>query len=323
MISLTHILRSIGLPTGASGGTLALTHRPPRALQDDLHERSGSRSALRARIDLLTRKNQQIEATSMGKTRLFVAAIHDLRQPLQALMLFSDALSGNEVDPTRLEHIDQIRHSIDLLDRMFNALLDVTQLDAGRMLPECRDLPLDPLLDEVRQSFQAAAEAKGLKLVVRHTQAWVHGDGMMLTRILNNLVSNALRHTHGGGVVVGTRNQQGGTRIDVCDTGIGIAPHHQARVFDEFYRVESTEPIAQREGWGLGLAIVQRLAEMQGATVRLRSQPGRGTVVSVLLPPAHAEHAVGPEPGRAAPGSTSARHDARPGRPAEDHLLSR
>ncbi|MGJ7582615.1 sensor histidine kinase [Variovorax sp. RHLX14] len=234
----------------------------------------------------------------MAKTRLFAAAIHDLRQPLQALMLFSDALSGDEVDPTRLQRINQIRQSIDLLDRLFTGLLDLTQLDEGRILPKCRDLPLDPLFDEVRQSFQAMAEAKGLKLVVRHTQACVHGDGMMLTRILNNLVSNALRHTHSGGVIVGTRNQKGGVRIDVCDTGIGIAPQHHARVFNEFYRVESAGPVAQSDGLGIGLATVQRLADLQGATVRLRSQPGRGTVVSVLLPAVQGTSTAGIKPGR-------------------------
>lgn len=272
---------------------------------------SGSRSALMARIALLTQKNQQIEAASREKTRLFAAAIHDLRQPLQALMLFSDALSGAEVDSTRLRRMHQIRQSVDLLDRLFTGLLDITQLDMGQTLPQCRDLPLDPLFAEVRQSFQSVAEAKGLRLVVRHTHAWMHGDGMMVTRMLNNLVSNALRYTHTGGIIVGTRNEQGRTRIDVCDTGIGIAPQHQAHVFNEFYRIESTGPIAQREGAGLGLAIVQRLADLQGATVRLRSTLGRGTVVSVLLPTALATHAAALKSSRSASPSTSVHGAAR------------
>lgn len=284
MISLAQFFRSIGFPVGATGSTLAWTHQPSLAFEEDLDGMSGNRSALKARIALLTQENRQIEATSMGKTRLFAAAIHDLRQPLQALMLFSDALSGDEVDPTRLQRIDQIRESINSLDRLFTGLLDMTQIDSGRMLPECRDFPLDPLLVEVRQRFEAVAEAKGLKLVVRRTQARVHGDSMMVTRILNNLVSNALRYTHSGGVIIGTRHHRGGTRIDVCDTGIGIAPQHQAHVFNEFYRIESTGPIAQQDGLGLGLAIVRRLADLQGATVRLQSQLGRGTVVSVVLP---------------------------------------
>jgi signal transduction histidine kinase len=288
---LQHMLRFIGFSMDVTGDTLALSHRQAHGFNDASHSVSGSRSALKARITALVQKNQLIEATSTAKTRLFAAAIHDLRQPLQALMLFSDALSEDEVDPTRLQRIDRIRQSVDSLDRLFTGLLDLTQIDAGRMLPECRDLALDPLLDEVRLSFQAVAEAQGLRLVVRHTDAQVHGDGMMLTRILNNLVCNALRHTHGGGVIVGTRRHQGGTRIDVCDTGIGIAPQHQSRVFDEFYRVAPSGPAAHGDGLGLGLATVQRLADLQGATVRLRSRPGRGTVVSVLLPAAHAAKA--------------------------------
>lgn len=288
MTSLQQMLRFIGFPVNAPGGTLAFTHRPGGVVEDALPGFDDSRSALKARIASLAQKNQQVEATSIAKTRIFAAAIHDLRQPLQALMLFSDALSEDEVDPTRLQRIDQIRQSVDSLDRLFTGLLDLTQIDAGRMLPECRDLALDPLLDQVRHSFQPVAEARGLRLVVRHTQARVHGDGMMLTRILNNLVCNALRHTHSGGVVVGTRRHQGSTRIDVCDTGIGIAPQHQSRVFDEFYRVASSGPAAHGDGLGLGLATVQRLADLQGATVRLRSLPGRGTVVSVMVPAARA-----------------------------------
>ena len=300
MISLTQMLRSMGLPVGAFDGTLTLSHQTAADFGEDLHGMSGSRSALRARIASLIQKNQQIEAASMAKTRLFAAAIHDLSQPLQALMLFSDALSCDEVDPTRLQRINQIRESVNSLDQMFTGLLDLTQFDAGRMQPECRDLPLDPLFDGVRRSFQATAEAKGLRLVVRRTQACGHCDGMMLTRILNNLVSNALRNTQSGGVIVGARRHRGATRIDVCDTGIGIAPQHQSRVFDEFYRIESTEPGAQGEGLGIGLATVQRLADLQGATIRLRSKLGQGTVVSVLLPEAQATYAPARKPSRAA-----------------------
>ena len=290
MNSLQQMLRLIGFPEGTTGSTLARMHQTAHAFQENLHGVTDSRSALRARIATLTQKNQQIEATSTAKRRLFAAAIHDLRQPLQALILFSEALSEDEVDLARLRRIDQIRQSVESLDRLFTGLLDLTQIDVGRRLPECRDLALDPLLDEVRHSFQAIAEAQGLRFVVRHTQARVHSDRMMLTRILNNLVCNALRHTHGGGgVVVGTRHHQDGIQIDVCDTGVGIAPQHQSRVFNEFSKVQASGPAAQDEGLGLGLATVQRLAELQGATVCLRSRPGRCTVVSVLLPSARVE----------------------------------
>lgn len=301
MISLTQILRLIGVPMDAKGGTLAWTHQSARAVDDKLHGKSDSRTVLKSQIESLIQKNQQIEALSEAKTRFFAAVIHDLRQPLQALMLFSDALSDGEVDPTRLQRIDQVRQSIDLLERLFTGLLDLTQLDAGRMRAECRDLPLDPLFDEVRQNFQALAEAKGLRLMVRHTQACVHGDCMMLRRILSNLVSNSLRNTRSGGVIIGARRHEGGVRIDVYDTGIGIAPQHHARVFDEFYKVESKEPIARGEGLGIGLATVKRMADLQSAEVRLQSKPGRGTVVSVLLQRAQATNATALNPSRTTP----------------------
>lgn len=291
MNSLQQMLQFIKFPLNPTENTFAWTHRQVAVFDELSHGVNVGRTALEGRVDELIQRNRQVEATSMAKTRLFAAAIHDLRQPLQALILFTDALSEDEADPVRLQRIEQIRRSVDSLDRLFTGLLDLTQIDAGRMLPECRDLALEPLLDEVRHSFQAVAQAQGLRLVVRHTRARVHGDCMMLTRILNNLVCNALRHTQVGGVVVGTRHHEGGIRIDVCDTGIGIAPQHQSRVFSEFYKVRASGSGTQGEGLGLGLATVQRLADLQGATVRLRSRPGRGTVVSVLLPSARAEGA--------------------------------
>ena len=286
MNSLQHVLRFIGFPVGSMGGVAPVQQRRPRAFSDAALTAEGSRSALRSRVAALMQKNRQLEANGDAKTRLFAAAIHDLRQPLQSLVLFSDALSDGEADADRLQRIDQIRQSVDSLDRLFTGLLDLTQIDAGRMLPDCRDLALDPLLQELHRNFHAVAQAQGLRLVVRRTQADAHVDAMMLTRILNNLVCNALRHTRTGGVLVGTRLDRDGVRIDVCDTGIGIAPQHQTRVFDAFYRVHSTAATASGDsmGLGLGLATVQRLAELQRATVRLRSRPGRGTVVSVLLP---------------------------------------
>src|SRR5690606_847646 len=124
------------------------------------------------------------------------------------------------------------------------------------------------------------------RLIVRKTDAWVRTDRTMLARILNNLVSNALRYTDEGGVLVGVRHQDSGRlRIDVWDTGTGIAPEHQAQVFDEFYQVSSCgdDGGERKRGLGLGLATVRRLAELVGCDVRLASRPRVGTVVSVVL----------------------------------------
>jgi len=129
------------------------------------------------------------------------------------------------------------------------------------------------------------AEQQGLRLVVRKTDVWVRCDYVMLSRILNNLVSNSLRHTIEGGVLIGARRRGRGVRIDVVDTGVGIAAHHQARVFEEFYQVEPASRQASRgaRGMGLGLATVQRLAELLNTRVELSSKLNKGTCVRVLV----------------------------------------
>ncbi|WP_062481391.1 ATP-binding response regulator [Variovorax boronicumulans] len=234
----------------------------------------------------LARKNQLLEVASQAKTRLLAAASHDLRQPLHALTLFSDGLANGETDPVKLQRIGHIRECVDSLDRLFSELLNLSQLDAGVLQPQWADFPLDRLFDEISRNFRPVAEQQGLRLVVRKTELWVRCDYVMLSRILNNLVSNSLRHTVEGGVLIGARARGKGVRIDVVDTGVGIAAHHQARVFEEFYQVEpasrSNAPGGAR-GMGLGLATVQRLAELLNTRVELSSRLHKGTCVRVQV----------------------------------------
>ena len=233
----------------------------------------------------LARKNQQLEVASQAKTRLLAAASHDLRQPLHALTLFSDGLANGETDPVRLQRIGHIRECVDSLDRLFSELLNLSQLDAGVLQPQWADFPLDQLFDEISRNFRPVAEQQGLRLVARKTDLWVRCDYVMLSRILNNLVSNSLRHTIEGGVLIGARRRGRGVRIDVVDTGVGIALQHQSRVFEEFYQVEGTGRQAPRgqRGMGLGLATVQRLADLLNTRVELTSRPHKGTCVRVLV----------------------------------------
>ena len=234
----------------------------------------------------LARKNQLLEVASQAKTRLLAAASHDLRQPLHALTLFSDGLANGETDPVKLQRIGHIRECVDSLDRLFSELLNLSQLDAGVLQPQWADFPLDSLFDEISRNFRPVAEQQGLRLVVRKTELWVRCDYVMLSRILNNLVSNSLRHTVEGGVLIGARARGKGVRIDVVDTGVGIAAQHQARVFEEFYQVEpasrSNGPGGAR-GMGLGLATVQRLAELLNTRVELSSRLHKGTCVRVQV----------------------------------------
>jgi signal transduction histidine kinase len=248
-----------------------------------------SRRLLQSRINEATaelaRKNQQLEVASQAKTRLLAAASHDLRQPLHALTLFSDGLANGETDPVRLQRIGHIRECVESLDRLFSELLNLSQLDAGVLQPQWTDFPLDRLFDEISRNFRPVAEQQGLRLVARKTELWVRCDYVMLSRILNNLVSNSLRHTIEGGVLIGARRRGKGVRIDVVDTGVGIAMQHQARVFEEFYQVEPTGRQAARgaRGMGLGLATVQRLAELLNTRVELSSRLHKGTCVRVLV----------------------------------------
>ena len=246
-----------------------------------------SRNQLESRIvnatAELASKNRQLEVASQAKTRLLAAASHDLRQPLHALTLFSDGLANGETDPVRLQRIGHIRECVESLDRLFSELLNLSQLDAGVLQPQWTDFALDTLFDEISRNFRAVAEQKNLRLVVRKTEAWVRCDYVMLSRILNNLVSNSLRHTTEGGILVGARRRGKAIRIDVWDTGIGIAAHHQPRVFEEFYQVEPQGRQGGREsrGMGLGLATVQRLAALLNTRVELISRPHKGTSVRV------------------------------------------
>ncbi len=248
-----------------------------------------SRRLLQSRINEATaelaRKNALLEVASQAKTRLLAAASHDLRQPLHALTLFSDGLANGETDPVKLQRIGHIRECVESLDRLFSELLNLSQLDAGVLQPQWADFPLDRLFDEISRNFRPVAEQQGLRLVARKTELWVRCDYVMLSRILNNLVSNSLRHTLEGGVLIGARRRGKGVRIDVVDTGVGIAAQHQTRVFEEFYQVEPAGRQSARgaRGMGLGLATVQRLTELLNTRVELSSRLHKGTCVRVLV----------------------------------------
>ncbi|MFC5742981.1 hybrid sensor histidine kinase/response regulator [Dyella tabacisoli] len=251
-------------------------------------QRSMEQEIERATLEL-ARKNAALETASIAKTRFLAAASHDLRQPLYALTLFSSALAVDERDPVRLDRITHIKECVGALDHLFSELLDLSRLETGAMQLDVSEFPLDSVFEGVSRNFRLIAEQHDLRLVMRATPVWVRSDRTMLARILNNLVSNALRYTRQGGVLVGARRRSDGTvRVDVWDTGSGIAAEHQSRVFDEFYRVDHHDvgenESGPRRGLGLGLATVQRLAELLDTRVQLNSHPGRGSVFSFHVP---------------------------------------
>jgi signal transduction histidine kinase len=231
------------------------------------------------------------EIANRSKTQFFAAASHDLRQPLHALGLFAAALSDKSHDPEVQQVVYSINTSVDALEGLFNAVLDISKIDAGVIRPAPVDFSLAALLERLRMEFEPEAFERRLALRAVPTRRFVHGDPVLLERILRNLISNALRYTWQGGVLVGARRRGAQVSIEVWDTGVGIEPAEQARVFEEFYQVGNPER-SSRKGLGLGLSIVRRLAQLVGAPVTLRSVLGRGSVFTVRVPLGHRPEAA-------------------------------
>lgn len=256
-----------------------------------------SRRGLHERIEEATRelalKNAALEAASEARSRFLAAAAHDLRQPLYALTLFSAALALDEHDPRRLDRIAHIQECVHSLDHLFGELLDLSRLEAGAVQVEISEFPLNQVFEEVSRTFSMVAEQRGLELRVHPVRDWVRTDRTMLTRMLNNLVNNALRFTHRGGALIGARLRGDRLRIEVWDTGSGIAAEHLPHVFDEFYRIDDHTDAGiangSQSGLGLGLATVQRLAQLLDTVVEVDSRPRRGSVFHFELPLASAQ----------------------------------
>jgi signal transduction histidine kinase/CheY-like chemotaxis protein len=241
------------------------------------------------------------EAASRAKTQFFAAASHDLRQPLHAMGLFAEALRQRSRDPEVAGLVNSINESVDALEGLFGELLDITRIDTGGVEVNPGPLRLRELFGRLRLHFEPIAFEKGLMLSFRGGQHVVQADPVLLERILRNLVSNAIRYTDDGGVLVSCRPWQGGLRVQVWDSGIGIADTALPRIYDEFYQVQSSRPLEphQRKGLGLGLAIVKRLADLMQVPLTVRSRVGHGTVFSLELPAGKAPRSSEPAAGNA------------------------
>jgi signal transduction histidine kinase/FixJ family two-component response regulator len=241
----------------------------------------------------LGRLYHQLELANLAKSRFLAAASHDLRQPLHALNLFLDQ-RRSETDRVERSRLDaQIDTAVAAMNELFNSLLDISKLDAGVLAPSISEFPVDHLLKRIETTFLATARENGLRLRVVSSRGWVRSDFILLERILLNLVSNAVRYTERGGIVIGCRPRNGRLRIDVCDSGIGIAEDQRSNIFGEFYQVDDKEK-ERRGGLGLGLPIVDRLCGLLDHPLELTSNVGRGSRFSVLVPsvPAGTVHAL-------------------------------
>lgn len=226
---------------------------------------------------------QRADQANLSKTRFLASASHDLRQPLHALGLFSAALHEKLTDPSSREIVGNISMSVEALENQFNALLDISKLDAGAVQAKFYDFRLNDLFDRIRVDFTSPAEERGLRLHIRPCRQAVHSDPILVERMLRNLVSNAVRYTRQGGVLVGCRKRGEKVSIEVWDTGIGIAPEEMGRIWEEFYQVGNPERDRQK-GLGLGLATVHRLTALLETRVEVDSRPGRGSVFRFALP---------------------------------------
>jgi signal transduction histidine kinase/CheY-like chemotaxis protein len=223
------------------------------------------------------------EEANIAKSRFLAATSHDLRQPLHALSLFVDNLKTTQDRDTRIMLIDRVHDSVSALEALFNALLDISKLDAGVVEPVLEHFRLQDLFGRLGSELNAVAHHKKLSLRFAATSAIACSDPVLLERILRNVISNSLRYSDTGRVLVGARNSGGHLRIEVWDQGQGIPASELEKVFSEFHQLDNPER-DRSKGLGLGLAIVKRLCSLLDYTCTLESRLGKGTVFRFTIP---------------------------------------
>jgi len=241
-----------------------------------------SYASLERKVD---ERTKQLELANLAKSRFLAVASHDLRQPLHALGLFVAQLRTASSLSERTWLIDRMDTAIVSMNELFKALLNISKLDAGALTPDITDFPLKDLFKRIETTFSDTAEQAGVTLQVVQSDAWVRSDSILLEQILLNLVSNAVRYTSRGGVVLGCRKRGSQLRIEVWDSGPGIREDQRQKIFGEFYRLDNPQ-LDRRVGLGLGLAIVDRLCRLLGHPIELDSIVGRGSRFTVLVPKA-------------------------------------
>ena len=260
---------------------------PSLLLSADVEVRKkGEERLRRAQIELerkVAERTQELELANAAKSRFLAMASHDLRQPLHALGLFTAQLRTPLRSGERTRTIELVDATRKEMDEMLNSLLDMSRLDAGILIPTITEFPIARLLQKIETTFDQATRETGLRLRVRRSDAWVRSDAMLLERILLNLVSNAVRYTLRGGIIVGCRRRGQMLRIEVWDSGPGIPEDQKQNIFGEFFQLAARD--RNRYGsMGLGLAIVDRLRLLLNHPIDLASTVGRGSRFAILVP---------------------------------------
>jgi signal transduction histidine kinase/Na+/proline symporter len=300
-------IRTAPMPQGGIVCTFSdITERVAAATElarvnESLERRVRERTAelLEANRALAVAKAKADEA-NLDKTRFLAAASHDLLQPLNAARLYSSSLAERRLDDPDAQIARNIDASLAGVEEILGALLDISRIDAGRLELEISPLRLDDLFASLKVEFEPITREKRLDLRVVPTSLWVRSDRKLLRRVLQNLISNAVKYTRHGGVVLGARRRGDRVVVEVHDTGPGIPKAKQALIFKEFHRLEHTASSAR--GLGLGLSIVERIGRVLDAPIAVASTLGRGSTFSVELPkaaPQVGEASPAPEPVRA------------------------
>jgi PAS domain S-box-containing protein len=222
------------------------------------------------------------ERANKANTAFLAAASHDLRQPVQALSLLNGALRRVVDDSLALEMIDSQQQSLDTMTNLLNSLLDISRLDAGAIAPEIEVFPIQQVIDRLTTDFARQATQKGLEFHTEPSNILVETDPNLLGEIIQNFVSNAIRYTSKGSIKLRCEEADGHVCVRVQDTGIGIDPDDIEDIFAEFHQLKV--PGQNNEGFGLGLAIVQRLSSLLGHEIKVHSEPGSGSEFAICMP---------------------------------------
>lgn len=292
-LTVRHLIETGTLHTTlAFAGILYLTtviyfyQKIHRTLQDSLllrFEKSDLVQKLEAQKTELEHQKYQAEQANLAKSQFLAAASHDLRQPLHAQGLFVGELQERIRDVECQNILANLKTSMEAMHGLFNSLLDISKLEAQIVEPQLEDFSIKILLHELYLDFSGQARDKGLILRIANSNGVVHSDPTLLQRILRNLVSNSVRYTRQGKILIGCRHRNNQLQIQVWDTGIGISAADQKLIFQEFRQLHNPERDRQK-GLGLGLAIVDRIAKLLNYPVEVKSTVNRGSVFSITVP---------------------------------------
>lgn len=233
--------------------------------------------------DALEAAKRQAQMANVAKSRFLATASHDLRQPLQTLALLQEQLTKAVEGDKEKKLVARLEKTLGTMAGMLNTLLDINQIEAGTIRAENATFPVSELLERLQDEFAYHAQARKLELRVVASHLWIHSDPRLLEQMIRNLLSNALKYTERGKVLLGCRRRKGSLRIEVWDTGVGIPTEELDAIFEEYHQLDNAAP-ERSLGLGLGLSIVRRLGSLLGHRISVRSSPGRGSVFSIEVP---------------------------------------